>query len=94
MVSLSNPLVPVAHAQAATSTPLDPLQAQIDQSNNDIAQLKQEIAQLQTQLTATSKPKQTLQSAVVALNLNMFPDTRDPLDGTSALVAWDPVKQK
>ena len=32
--------------------------------------------------------------AYVALNLNMFPDTRDPLDGTSALVAWDPVKQK
>ena len=29
-----------------------------------------------------------------ALNLNMLPKTNDPLDGTSALIAWDPVRQK
>ncbi len=32
--------------------------------------------------------------AWAALSLNMFPKTGDPLDGTSALVAWDPVRQK
>ena len=69
-VSLSNPLLFV-YAQTATSIPQDPLQAQIDASSAQIAKLKQEITQLQTQLTTTSKEKQTLQSAIAALNLNI-----------------------
>lgn len=47
------------------------LQNQIDISNSQIAQLKDEIAKLQNDLNATSKQKQTLQTAVTQLNLNI-----------------------
>ena len=52
---------------SATST----LQAQVDQTNAQIKQLQDEIAQLQTQLNSTSAQKQTLQNAINALNLNI-----------------------
>ena len=54
-------------ADTATST----LQTQIDAGNQQIAQLKNDIAQLQTQLNSTTAQKQTLQSTVNALNLNI-----------------------
>lgn len=47
------------------------IQAQIDSSNSQIQQLKDEIAKLQTDLNATSKQKETLQSALQTLNLNI-----------------------
>jgi len=55
------------HADTATSS----IQDQIDASNAQIAQLQADIAKLQTQLDSTTKQKQTLQSAVTALNLNI-----------------------
>jgi quinohemoprotein ethanol dehydrogenase len=30
----------------------------------------------------------------IAANMNMYPKTDDPRDGTSALIAWDPAKQR
>jgi len=45
--------------------------AQIDALNSQISQLKDEIVQLQGQLDATTQQKQTLQSAVDALNINI-----------------------
>jgi murein DD-endopeptidase MepM/ murein hydrolase activator NlpD len=54
-------------AQVATST----LQTQTDQTAAQINQLKADIAQLQAQLNATTEQKQTLQSAVTALNINI-----------------------
>ncbi len=67
--------LPEIHADTATTTlaltDASDTEAQINQSNAQIAQLKQEIAQLQTQLTATSKQKQTLQSAITETNLNI-----------------------
>jgi uncharacterized protein involved in exopolysaccharide biosynthesis len=54
---------------AATHTSADTasdLQNQIDSSNSQIQALKDEIAQLQTQLNDTTKQKQTLQTAVSA----------------------------
>ncbi len=61
-------------------------QSQIDQSSAQIAQLKAEIAQLQTQLTATSKQKQTLQSAITGLNLNIQKITKS-ISLTNAQIA-------
>lgn len=61
------------HAETATSTAsaTSTLQAQIDQTNAQIKQLQDEIAQLQKQLTSTTAQKQTLQSAIAALTLNI-----------------------
>ena len=56
------------HTHASTATDL---QAQIDASNSQIQQLKDDIAKLQTQLDTTTKQKQTLQSAITALSLNI-----------------------
>jgi murein DD-endopeptidase MepM/ murein hydrolase activator NlpD len=56
------------HTSADTAADI---QAQIDASNDQIAQLKAEIAQLQTQLNDTTKQRQTLQNAVNALTLNI-----------------------
>jgi murein DD-endopeptidase MepM/ murein hydrolase activator NlpD len=58
------------HVFADTSSDAD-VQDQIDASNAQISQLQKEIAQLQTQLNATTKQKQTLQNAVNALALNI-----------------------
>lgn len=72
LIAMSVPVFSsIVYAQTATSITQDQLQAYIDQSNNEIAKLKQEIAQLQTQLTATGKQKQTLQTAISALDLNI-----------------------
>ena len=47
------------------------IKAQIDASAQQIAQLKTEIALLQTELNSASEQKQTLQTAVKALDLNI-----------------------
>ncbi len=60
-------VAPQAYADTATSS----VQAQIDASNAQIAQLKDEISQLQSQLNTTTAQKQTLQTAVNALKLNI-----------------------
>jgi len=56
----------IAQAQTAAE-----IQAQISQNNQQIEQLRAEIAKLQTELNATSKQKQTFQSAVTELDLNI-----------------------
>jgi murein DD-endopeptidase MepM/ murein hydrolase activator NlpD len=56
------------HVYADTASDI---QAQIDAQNAQIAQLKSEIAKLQTDLTDVSKQKQTLQSAVREIDLNI-----------------------
>lgn len=66
LLSLLFFFAPVAHAQTQAE-----LQAQIDQSTSQIAQLKKEIEQLQVELNSTSKQKQTLQSVVAEFNLNI-----------------------
>ena len=58
----------IVYTSADTSADL---QSQIDSSNTQISQLKDQIAQLQAALNENTKQKQTLQSAVDALNLNI-----------------------
>jgi murein DD-endopeptidase MepM/ murein hydrolase activator NlpD len=69
---------PVAHADTsaaasttADQTAADALQAQADQTSQQITALQNEIQQLQIQLNNVSSQKQTLQSAVKALDLNI-----------------------
>lgn len=56
-----------ASADAAS----DALQQQVDETNAKIAALRQEISQLQSQLTTTASQKQTLSNAIKSLNLNI-----------------------
>ncbi|MDO8518232.1 MAG: peptidoglycan DD-metalloendopeptidase family protein [bacterium] len=88
ILSLLLIFAPIAYAQVATSTQPDPLQTHIDESTVQIAQLKMEILQLQTRLTETGKQKQTLQSAVAALNLNIQKITK------SVTLTQTQIKQK
>ncbi len=53
------------------------IKAQIDASAQQIAQLKTEIALLQTELNSASEQKQTLQTAVKALDLNIQKITKN-----------------
>jgi murein DD-endopeptidase MepM/ murein hydrolase activator NlpD len=64
------------------------IQKQINDSNSQISQLKDEIARLQTALNETSKQKQTLQGAIDALNLNIKKIT------TSVTLTEAQIKQK
>jgi len=59
---------PLAYAQ---STPSAETQGQIDATNTQILKLKEEIAALQKDLTATVAQKQTLQNALKALELQI-----------------------
>ncbi len=75
------PNITLLHASIATSTDvssetvtastIDPIQQQMDTSNAQIAQLKREIEQLQSNLIGVSKQKKTLQGAVSELSLNI-----------------------
>lgn len=58
--------VPAAHGQSA-----DELQARIDESNKQIAKIRDEIAALQKELNSTTAEKQTLQNAINELNLSI-----------------------
>ena len=69
LVALLLLVTPLAHAQTASST--GDLQAQADQTSQQIAALQNEIQQLQIQLDNTTKQKNTLQSAVRTLDLNI-----------------------
>ncbi len=63
-----------AFADEATSTTPDPnaaAQAQIDAANAEIQKLKNEIAELQKNLNLTTTQKQTLQTAIKALDLQI-----------------------
>ncbi len=73
------------HTSADTAADL---QAQIDTSNNQIEQLKAEIAQLQVDLNNTTKQKQTLQTAVDAFTINIKKLT------TSITLTQTQIKQK
>ncbi len=64
-------LVGMGAAGQLRAQSVDDLQQQIVQSTSQIDDLKKEIAQLQTQLNATGKQKQTLQSAITGLDLNI-----------------------
>lgn len=59
------PGIPNAHAQSAAD-----LQAQIDENNRKLAELKADIAAFQQELDATSKKKNTLQSTISSLTLS------------------------
>ena len=61
----------VIHAQAATSTNLNDIQAQINDHNTQISKLNSEIAQYQTQLAATDKKKTTLQNTLSQISLSL-----------------------
>lgn len=65
LVSLLLFIAPLAHAAPSS------VQDQIDANTAQISQLRDEIAKLQSQLDATSKQKQTLQSAISTLDLNI-----------------------
>jgi murein DD-endopeptidase MepM/ murein hydrolase activator NlpD len=58
-------------ALPALAVTQEDVQAQIDQNNAQIAQLRDEIAKLQKDLNATTEQKTTLQNAINALNLNI-----------------------
>src|SRR3989344_5120236 len=60
------PLIPAAGAQAPGE-----LQTQIEKNNGEIEKLRQEIIQLQNDLNANNAQKQTLQTAVKSIDLNI-----------------------
>ncbi len=54
--------IPISYAQTASTA---------DQLNAQIIDLQQQIAQLESQLTVTTQQKQTIQTAIAGLNLNI-----------------------
>ncbi|HET8580987.1 MAG TPA: peptidoglycan DD-metalloendopeptidase family protein [Candidatus Paceibacterota bacterium] len=62
--------MPAAAFAAAATTTASGIQQQIDDHNAQIAQLKAQIAQYQSELDATTEQKQTLQSALDQLDLS------------------------
>lgn len=70
VIGLSIGFVPV-HAQDAASSTNASSSEQVSDAQSQITELQNEISQLQTELNATTAQKQTLQSAVDGLNLQI-----------------------